>query len=349
MPEAGNWLGPLEALRAAPLSSTQLLLVFLVPQALASALLSFVATRVFPRRYRRPTGWLFAAIFGFVFFLPVIGPLVVGLGTLINLLFPRLFHQHAFDRLAVPTYHLSRETGVGGGSAPRGGDARARLRNPSTPLGGRLQALLSMSDAPARVTGTLLREMLSDPAEDMRLLAYGMMERREQQVSRQLVHQQELLAAASGAVERRFAEQRVAELYWELVYQDLVQGDMAGFALDQAHAHASRALVGERGNGPLHVLLARIALRRDRLDEALAHLQAARAAGVAAGAVLPYEAELGFRRRRFADVRAALAQMPRAGGALEPARRYWSRPLVAGAVEHGARPAAGPALAPEDA
>jgi hypothetical protein len=346
----------LTALQAAPADATGLLLRFLLPHAAASALLSFGATRVFPARYRRPGRWLFAAIFGFVFFLPVIGPLVVGLGALINLLFPRLFHQPAYDGTSVPAYQLSRETGIGGGSAPRGGDARARLRNPATPIGGRLQALMSMSGAPARVTGRLLREMLADPVEDMRLLAYGMMEKREQAVSRRLVHQQQLLAQASGTRERRSAARRVAELYWELVYQDLVQGDMAVYALDEARSHAQQALSGgadPAGDGPLQVLLARIALRQERLADAAQALRAAADGGIAQSAVLPYLAELHFLQGEYGRVRQVVREMAAASGAVEPARRYWSRRLAPGAIEGGAvPPAAGlgsPLAALEDA
>jgi len=308
-------------------SSTRLLLLFLVPHALASVLLAVGATLVFPPRYRIPTGWLLAAIFGFVFFLPVIGPVVVGLGALLNLYFPSLFHQYVFGRTPKPTYQLPRDRGQAGEGGLRGGDARARLRDRATPVARRMQALLTVGDAPTRVTGALLRELLADPVEDMRLLAYGMMEKREQLVSGQLLRQRELLAQARSEAEVRVAARRVAELYWELIYQDLVQGDMAAYALEQARVHAERALAHDHSDGPLWLLLARIKIRQELLDEAEEALRNALAGGVADSAVLPYLAELHFLHRRFDKVRDVLRQMAPAGGVLDPLRRYWGRTL----------------------
>lgn len=323
MPDASALHGWLPALLGPEPTSTRLLLLFLVPHAAASLLLAVGATLVFPLRYRKPTGWLFAAIFGFVFFLPVIGPVIVGLGALLNLYFPSLFHQYVFGRTALPTYQLPREAGASGAGGLRGGDARARLRDRATPIAGRMQALLTVGDAPTRVTGALLRELLADPVDDMRLLAYGMMEKREQIVSGQLLRQRELLAEARSEAEIRLASRRVAELYWELIYQDLVQGDMASYALEQARTHATRALAHDDSDGPLWLLLARIAIRQVQLDAAAEALRGALACAATDRAVLPYLAELHFLHRRFDQVREVVRAMAPASGAVDPLRRYW--------------------------
>lgn len=326
MPEFFSLHDGLQTLVGGNADSTRRLLLFLLPHAAASVLIAAGATLVFPRRYRKPAGWVFTAIFGFVFFLPVIGPLVVGLGALLNLYFPSLFQQYVFGRTPAPTYQLPRDSGQAGEGGLRGGDARARLRDHGTPTARRMQALLAVGDAPTRVTGNLLRELLTDPVEDMRLLAYGMMEKREQVVSNQLLRQRELLAGARNDAEVRIASRRVAELYWELNYQDLVQGDMATYALEQARLHAGRALADDNSDGPLWLLIARIAIRQNQLDAAAQALRAAVRGGVADSSVLPYLAEMHFLCRNFDKVREVVREMAPSGGTLDPLRRYWEQP-----------------------
>ena len=55
-------------------------------------------------------------------------------------------------------------------------ESRADGRAPAGPRRGAEHA--------ARVTGTLLRDLLADPVDDVRLLAYGMLDGKEQEPSR---------------------------------------------------------------------------------------------------------------------------------------------------------------------
>lgn len=125
------------------------------------------------------------------------------------------------------------------------GRTQEQLRNRQLPLDLRMKALLIIQNRPTRYTENLLREALGDPFEDLRLLAYGILASKEKQIS-QRIH--DVLNTLNLAIEQTqteaayIATRELAELYWELTYQNLVQGGMRAYALEQVQHYAAQAL-----------------------------------------------------------------------------------------------------------
>ena len=177
--------------------------------------------------------------------------------------------------------------------------------------------------------GVMLREMLTDDADDMRLLAYGLLDRREKSISEQLVRERSVLAAAEEIGDHETARpvhHRIGQLYWELVYQDLVQGDMQRYSLEQALIHTEQALDGSAADGPRWLLIGRIRLKRGELPQARAALDAAIENGMPRRNVLPYLAELRFQQRRYADVRKLMYELGAqpASEQLSALQQFWA-------------------------
>lgn len=236
------------------------------------------------------------------------------------------------------------------GAAPRPGRAGFRLIDAPSPLeGGTLEAggglgveplaeLRRGGDEERRLTILLESRRLGDVAavrlqaaalkdtsDEVRLLAHGLLEGRE----RGLYGRRE---AAARRLER-VAPARRGGLYlerawcgWELVFLGLARGECAVHVLQEAREHAREAmrLLPERGAPCL--LLARILLRLGEVDAAARALGEARRRGLGAAVVAPHEAEVAFHRRRFGEVRAALAALGPAAGlraGLEKLEEVW--------------------------
>jgi len=113
------------------------------------------------------------------------------------------------------------------------------------------------------------------------------------------------------------------------VYQDLVTGDMALYALDQARSHALLA-VEARGAGAAtagaFLLLARIGLRRNELTDVESALEEAQAHGLPHRAVIPYLAELRFLQRRYGEIPALMFEIGRqpTSGAMAAVQQFWA-------------------------
>ncbi len=309
------WIPALTAESAALLlvargdAAFETLVGFLVLHSAASALVAVAIGLLFPPAYRRPRRWVWATLFGLNFFVPVIGLAVSFVGVIAGTLFPQLLKPKVFNRVAAPEYTATRDYDL---TRLRGAAVRARLREQRLPAAARTEALLAIGSAATPASSAVLREMLTDPTDDMRLLAYGLLDRREKSISEQLVRERSVLAAAHEIGDRdtaRLVHHRIGQLYWELVYLDLVQGDMRGYALEQALVHTEQSLDGSAADGARWLLIGRIRLQRGELQPARAALEAALEYGMPRRNVLPYLAELHFLERRYVDVRKLMYEL----------------------------------------
>lgn len=302
-------------------SSLTLLTGYLMLHAAGSALLALAVLFIAPAQYRKPRRWLLLYLFAFNFFIPVAGLICAVFPLLISLWKPRPKDEELFAVVPQPrfTTHRNHE-----GTGFRGGQVRAQLGNSRTPLSQRMTALVAVQDAPARVTGDLLRTLLADPADDIRLLAYGILDVKEKGLTQRILVLKTELEQAQGEADRLRLHKRIAELYWELSFQNLVQGDMLAFSVEQVRLHAEAALrLGE--DAGLWFLLARLELRARRVEPAALALQRAEQLGFVRERLLPYLAELRFLQKRYAEVRRLFVELGDQPGipALRQCRAFW--------------------------
>lgn len=301
----------------------EMLIAYFALHGIASVLLAVAIHFLIPESYRHPRRWLLVLLFSFNFFMPIAGLLGALMGFLVGVWLPRNYRISRFVSKLIPRYttHRNHE-----GTGFRSGQVRSRLNNADTPLDHRLNALMAVQDTPARVTGTLLRKLLSDSADDMRLLAYGILDGKEKQITQKIQETTATLGSLQDAAQQYVAHKRIAELYFELIYQDLVQGDMRLFSASQVREHVQLAqqYQSEKDAG-LWFMLARLELFQGNADAADHALQQADVAHFTRERLLPYLAELRFLQRRFADVRALFEDDRHATclPALVPLRDYW--------------------------
>ena len=185
---------------------------------------------------------------------------------------------------------------------------RMQLGNAAVPTESRLRALLTVQSMPARTANPLIREMLSDPSEDLRLIAYGILDTREKNINARIHAAMRELAKAPQA-QRAVLHKQVAELYCELIHQGLVQGGLRQHAAGQAREHLERAMALDREDPSTQVLMGQISLAAGDYGGAHSALQRALALGLPEARVLPYLAEVAFQTRRFDEVRAIAARL----------------------------------------
>ena len=290
--------------------------------AIGSALLSLALLPLVPARYAQPRGWLFVFLFSFNFFVPIAGLVCVLGGLAFSLVLPRFSAADTYGKVAAPKFTTHRNTE---GTGFRGGQVRAQLGNDLAPVASRLQALAAVQNTPARMTGGILRELLADPVDDVRLLAYGMLDGKEKALTSKIMAARQALESMQAPEELRVTNKQIAEYYWELVYQNLVLGDMLTFAAGEALRHARAALAIDADDAGLWFMLGRLALAIDDFDEAERAFGQAQSQAFPRERMLPYLAESLFRQRRFSEVRTLFGELRGqvAAPALLPLRRYW--------------------------
>jgi tetratricopeptide (TPR) repeat protein len=254
--------------------------------------------------------------FSLLFALPVVG---IGVVVVWLLTLRRLRSQHragGFGEVSVPPFDIHLQ----GRPRFRFSGAAGMLANPRVPVPTRVGALLALSAVPGRIATPLLRSVLGSSDEDVRLLAYGLLDAREKRLN-QSIHEA-MRRYGEGGAERVMAAQQLAELYWELVYQGLAVGDVRSHALKRCLSYAEEALAA--GPNP------EMALYRARALHALGRIDEAEAAyaslsGLPESRVLPYLAELAFDRGDYGRLRALLKQIDArtALSRLSSVLRYW--------------------------
>ncbi len=204
-------------------------------------------------------------------------------------------------------------------------------RDQSQPREQRIRAVLALRDMSPRMALPVLRRLLADPDEEIRLLAYGISNTWEQKLTDALqAAQREFEIARHGDTRGEplaRAAQRVAELQMEFIYQGLAQGDLRDFALDQALQHcriATEALPHDTG---LQMLLLRLALARRDTDTARAVLDQLATDGASPTLWRPYAAELEWVQRRYGRIADILQPLGarQVAPRLRPLVRIWQR------------------------
>ncbi|MEZ5739788.1 MAG: hypothetical protein R3E68_10255, partial [Burkholderiaceae bacterium] len=165
-------------LLAADRLGNEALLRFYLVHTLASVFVSLAVWATLPAGMRQPRRPML--VFGFVANLTVPGlPVMMRIALFIGARFRRLLEDAPVASIREPEYSIYRSTE---GMQARGGRTRTKLTNLKVPVSERLAALLAIQETPARASADLLRQLLADPIEDIRLLAYGMLDGKEKSI-----------------------------------------------------------------------------------------------------------------------------------------------------------------------
>ncbi|MGI4861563.1 MAG: hypothetical protein ACRYHA_32480 [Janthinobacterium lividum] len=260
--------------------------------------------------------------------LPVLGMLAIGLNLFLVRRFPLRDQPAAVCLVPPPRFDGYRhEQDIDTANAR----LRARLLNHGIPLSERLAALLAIQNMPTRTTGVLLRTLLTDPAEDIRLVAYGKLDQVENDLMQKIFEASEALEAVEQNQpldqERCHSLHRLlAELHFEVIYQNLAQGAVFERTVQQASQHAQRALEFDDSDGALWWICGRLALAKRNADAAENFMERARTAGFPANRLPAWLAEAAFLKGDWERVKELIGELGRTRevAALRTTADYWS-------------------------
>ena len=291
---------------------------------LASLAITPVAWALMPANYKHPRLWVMFLLFNLSFFIPIIGLFGFAIGSLVASWLPYFNNSQQIKIVHSPEYELPKHNKETGWRSAR---VRQQLSDKQTPVELRMKALLALQNMPARHASGILREALSDSSDDLRLLAYGMLDSREKQITQRI--QQSLInyQQAHSSQERYLPARELAELYWELVYQNLVQGDMRNFALDQVQKYTTEALKEKVKDAGLWSISGRMWTMRGDYVRATGCFSTAIKQGFPLARAEPYLAELAFLRQDYQSTRRIMKNLSERGGSrpLLMASDYWSK------------------------
>lgn len=274
---------------------------------LGSAFFSGFLFLQLPRQYTHQLSQTLVVLMAFCFFLPVLGLIGIMVGLILPLYFPKKLEDVFWEVISEPELPLRAASfnhqttfGVGG--------VTDVLKN-SKDQERRLNAVRAVRDLPGQVIVPVLQSALTDTSDDVRLLAYGMLDNRETRINERIATSLEQLSDANRE-EGGELHQLIAMAYWELTYIGLAKGGVLDSILTNAWRHAVEAI--KINNHPqMQLLLGRISLTMGDHANAAYFLNAAELSGLPADELYAYYAEAAYLRADY-DVAAAYGQ--RLGG-----------------------------------
>jgi len=282
---------------------------YLLGHAMASLLFSVILWQFMPERYRHPIPR--AAVFLFIiqFFIPFIGSIGLSTGLMLALRLPRKNRPklwHEIDNPDLP-YRPSEVS-----SQPlysQGGLAQVLYEASSVEK--RIRAVMATKQMSNRDAIVILQQALKDTSDDVRLLAYAMLDEKEKKITDRIKSGQHALAQAEAEHRQQdsIAQQiLLAGHYWEMAYLGLAQGGVKAHFLSLAVQSCQYVLTHTRDAGILR-LLGRIYIETEQITAAEDAFLEAIEQGLPRPQLLPYLAEVAWLQRNFRKVHQLIAEL----------------------------------------
>jgi hypothetical protein len=278
-----------------------------------------------PAHYRQPLPWSPLFLFSLAYFIPLIGILGILLAVFPALYFPRRQEVGLWKQTSIPELPF-RASAPGMPSMLSFGGLQDVLRHARNPQK-RLSAVLETRHMVDREAIPILKLALKDSTDDVRLLAYSMLDAKESKINLKIQQLLEELRQVEAAQQPQ-VHANLGQSYWELVFLGLAQGSVQEHVLSTAREHIGQATSG-RSNAQDWLLTGRIALEQQQPEAAMQAFAKAQELGMDAGQLASYRAEVAFSRRDFAGIPAWLTQLSpddRQRLPFSSLARYWQCP-----------------------
>ncbi|MEI6707915.1 MAG: hypothetical protein WCK96_12370 [Methylococcales bacterium] len=170
----------------------------------------------------------------------------------------------------------------------------------------------------------LLRIALRDPVDDIRLLAYALIDRKEQRISERIEYARQSLEN-NDIPNTRHLYKCIIKDYWELAHLGLVEGETLNYVLNKTRGYLEKALQLYPRDRGLHLQYAKLLLRLRKPQFAYNEFKIAETLGVSKKPLLLYYAEIGFLQRRYGEVKRSMKEvnLMTARPQIHAARRFW--------------------------
>ena len=280
--------------------------------AVASAVVTWLAWVLLPDNYKKPFVPACALLWAFAFFIPVLGIAAILIVVQVAKRFPRILRTERYVTVRMPEFSgVQREATER--SDLRAGDARRILKDATHPLETRLRVLVALQSMEPKAAVPLLINLLSDPSEDIRLLAYSMVDSWEKDLVQKIQRANTELQAARQSGSNTLivnALRRLAELHWTQADTGLARGDLRRFALEHAQQYCEQVQQLDARAPGIWALYARILTELGHLDAAVKAVKMARRLRMPVAEAYSLMAQIAYAQGNYPAVRRYANMLP---------------------------------------
>lgn len=190
-----------------------------------------------------------------------------------------------------------------------GGGLRLKLFSPQQPVFERTKALFSLGKNRLAAINQQLYQLLPDSVDEIRLLAFNILDKQEGEITKTInMLFEKLEAAQSTGQDREVAEyqKELAECYWELMYHQLILPELESTVAQTALKLAHQACGVLTKDARLQLILAKLYWRLKDYSQAEKALSQAQVLQALPSETIPYVAEIKYYLRDYAAVQKLL-------------------------------------------
>ncbi|WP_447971622.1 hypothetical protein [Nitrospira sp. M1] len=206
------------------------------------------------------------------------------------------------------------------------GDLQSRFQASGLLTETRLDALGKLQSFESQHIHTTVRQALQDQTDDIRLVAFGILDKKEKSINEKINQELEWHQQAEATSEKLTHARQLAYAYWELVYKDLVEGDVLTYAVAQATQYNEMVLAAYSDDAGMWALKGQLALHAQERDRARDAFTKALEHGIPETRVIPYLAELAFFQKDYSKLSTLFARSHELSqiSLLHPILKYWN-------------------------
>lgn len=172
----------------------------------------------------------------------------------------------------------------------------------------------------------VLKSAVGHSNERIRLLAYQMLDKKVNQLNREIQRLEGEAQRAAGNGKAHLHLQ-IANNYWELLTLEDDEPVARQELLTKASNHARTALENEPSNVNAHFILGQLCIKQNSPEEAITAFERAMQLGMSSDKTLPYIAEAAFLQRNFTKLRTVVNEISPAFRNYPPMSKvveYWA-------------------------
>lgn len=172
----------------------------------------------------------------------------------------------------------------------------------------RLQAVYATLKLKDSEAVPLLHKALKDPVDDIRLLAYALLDRKENHLSKRILKNKQALEKHDHS-NSKILILRIVNDYWELVRLGLIQGEAQTHVLNMGRKYVELGLKQYPQDLGFNFLYAQILLKLKYFQQALEQFRKSEELGMDRNNLLIYYAEIAFHNHQHQEVKRLLQDM----------------------------------------
>jgi len=182
------------------------------------------------------------------------------------------------------------------------GSLQSLIKNDNAPTHRKIKALTLLTQMKSKASLALIRETLSDPDDEVRLVGFSMIDNMEKKINEKIHHLKIMINTRKTAEEKAQYHKELAFTYWELLYQGLVDQQLTTFLVENILHEISEAEKVISDDAKLFKLEGRVLLGEERYSEAKAAFVKALDLGIPKHEVASFMAEIAFRERNYTRI-----------------------------------------------